>query len=272
MDLWCGSNNDVLPSLPAGTVDVVLQDPPFGTTWARRRRLGQQRAPKATDGWKFAGRHWDVEPVVHDPSWWATLRRVLSNNATVLSFGAPKTWHHQANAIADAGLHLHAVWAWVVAGGLPASINVRRELERAGASTDVLDGVPSHEYSTGLMQAWTPILVATTTNSPTDLPTEGTFYQPRIQPSEQILVDGLKHPTQKPAGLLTRLLQFANVPTGTHLLDPFAGTGSSAVAAKLHGCEWTGIELCDGTDDTPDYVALARANCDRHEIDLQVHR
>jgi len=42
------------------------------------------------------------------------------------------------------------------------------------------------------------------------------------------------HPTEKPVGLLDPLIRYACPPGGT-VLDPFAGSGSTAEAARLSG-------------------------------------
>ena len=50
------------------------------------------------------------------------------------------------------------------------------------------------------------------------------------------------HPTQKPLSILTPLIE-AFSQAGDTVLDPFAGSGSSLVAAKTLGRNWLGIEL-----------------------------
>lgn len=51
-----------------------------------------------------------------------------------------------------------------------------------------------------------------------------------------------EHPTQKPLGVIQPLLQYS-VPPGGWVFDPFCGSGSVLVAAKLHGIPAVGIEI-----------------------------
>lgn len=50
------------------------------------------------------------------------------------------------------------------------------------------------------------------------------------------------HPTEKPVGIIVRLLECSLRPGGV-ALDPFAGSGSTLVAAKLRGARAIGIEI-----------------------------
>jgi site-specific DNA-methyltransferase (adenine-specific) len=59
------------------------------------------------------------------------------------------------------------------------------------------------------------------------------------------------HPSQKPLALV-RLLIEASTRPGDAVLDPFLGSGSTAVAARELGRPWTGIEL------SPDYHEIIR--------------
>jgi DNA modification methylase len=50
------------------------------------------------------------------------------------------------------------------------------------------------------------------------------------------------HPSQKPLSILSPLIEEFCPPSGT-VLDPFAGSGSSLLAAKMLGRSYVGIEL-----------------------------
>ena len=49
------------------------------------------------------------------------------------------------------------------------------------------------------------------------------------------------HPTQKPVGLVAKLIRLFGDEGGT-VLDPFAGSGTSLLAARDCGCKAIGIE------------------------------
>lgn len=57
-------------------------------------------------------------------------------------------------------------------------------------------------------------------------------------------IDRRRYPTQKPLKLLERIVQIASNP-GDLVLDPFCGSGTTLVAAKLHGRDYQGIDLSE---------------------------
>lgn len=72
------------------------------------------------------------------------------------------------------------------------------------------------------------------------------------------------HPTVKPIGLMRYLVRLVTPPGGI-VLDPFAGSGTTGIAAVLEGARFLGIER------NPDYVAIARARI-RHWARLAERR
>jgi site-specific DNA-methyltransferase (adenine-specific) len=58
------------------------------------------------------------------------------------------------------------------------------------------------------------------------------------------------HPTQKPLEIVERMV-LASCPPGGRVLDPFMGSGTTAVACARHGRQFTGYEI------NADYCAIA---------------
>ncbi len=62
-------------------------------------------------------------------------------------------------------------------------------------------------------------------------------------------VERKPHPTQKPEALMERII-LASSNEGSIILDPFAGSGTTCRVAKLLNRKWVGIEI------NPEYVAM----------------
>lgn len=67
-----------------------------------------------------------------------------------------------------------------------------------------------------------------------------------------------KHPTQKPLALLARII-LASTKPGAWILDPFAGSSTTGVAANLLGRRYLGIEQEE------DFLLLSKAR--REELE-----
>ncbi|MDY4174031.1 MAG: site-specific DNA-methyltransferase [Bacteroidales bacterium] len=67
-----------------------------------------------------------------------------------------------------------------------------------------------------------------------------------------------KHPTQKPLGLLARII-LASTKPNAWVLDPFSGSSTTGIAANLLGRKFLGLETED------EYLAMSKAR--REEID-----
>jgi hypothetical protein len=74
----------------------------------------------------------------------------------------------------------------------------------------------------------------------------GTFDEKDVQPQQN------NHPTVKPVALMRHLIKLVTPPGGV-VLDPFLGSGTTAVAAELEGVTWKGCEL------TADYLPIITA-------------
>jgi site-specific DNA-methyltransferase (adenine-specific) len=66
------------------------------------------------------------------------------------------------------------------------------------------------------------------------------------------------HPTVKPINLMAYLCRLITPPNGI-VLDPFMGSGSTGIAAKLEGFDFIGMELDE------DYFKIASARVESYE-------
>jgi site-specific DNA-methyltransferase (adenine-specific) len=77
------------------------------------------------------------------------------------------------------------------------------------------------------------------------------FYCPKPGKKERNAGGANAHPTVKPIELMRYLCRLVTPPNGT-VLDPFLGSGTTAVAAILEGFQWVGCEM------TADYLPIIK--------------
>jgi DNA modification methylase len=133
--LLVGDCLEILPTLPAESVPVIITDPPWG--------IAAQPLPGAEP--------WDhFEPRAYEEwcrAWAAELLRVAIPGALAFVFGGTRTWHRLASGLEDAGWSMRDSLMWAWGNSLPKSVDL-------GALDPAWAG-----YGTALRPAWTPILV-----------------------------------------------------------------------------------------------------------------
>jgi site-specific DNA-methyltransferase (adenine-specific) len=72
-----------------------------------------------------------------------------------------------------------------------------------------------------------------------------------------------KHPTQKPLGVLARLIRASTQPNAW-ILDPFSGSATTGIAANLLGRRYLGLEIEE------EFLAMSKAR--REELENRVIR
>ena len=289
----CGDALEVLPRLPANSVDLVLTDPPYfldklDNEWtperAARRFYKSQAVFHLPPGMKFdpnQGRRmyeWYLEVS-------RELLRVLKPGGFFFSFSSPRLFHRMACAVEDAGFHIRDTFLWLYTQNQPKAMGVTHFIERMPLSEDTKQSLKerlSGWKTPQVKSCYEPIIVA-------QKPYEGTFLENMLQhgvglfhtevrigqnmfPANVLLVEGVEetldkyflvpkpsveergafnqHPAVKPLALCEYLIQLT-VPEGTVVLDPFLGSGTTALAARNLKRRYIGIEI------NPEYVAIA---------------
>ena len=83
------------------------------------------------------------------------------------------------------------------------------------------------------------------------------FYCAKVSKKERNMVKN-SHPTVKPINLMAYLCRLITPPNGI-VLDPFMGSGSTGIAAKLEGFNFVGMEMDE------DYFKIASARVESYE-------
>lgn len=230
----------VLRDLPEHSADALVTDPPYssavrGTPAHRRKNADYQKeSPTKPEYPEMAGN--DIEPDAYAEWWdeWArSARRVLRPGAPAAVFSDWRQYPLVAHAFQFAGFRWRGTAVWDKGlRSLPHAGRFRQQAEFVlwGSNGD-LEPPPG-----------APCL-------------PGVFHHPADAGG------GKRHIAGKPVALMEDLL--ALTPPGALVLDPFAGSGSTGVAALRTGRRFLGIEIC------ADYCAVAEGRLAAAEQNLQ---
>ncbi|OKI47447.1 DNA methylase [Micromonospora sp. CB01531] len=219
----------ILPTLPDDHVDLVLTDPPYNSggrtqsdrtkVTARDKYVSGDAAHQLAD---FAGDNRDQRGYT---AWLALILaeclRASRPGASLLVF----TDWRQLPATSDALQAGGWLWRGIIPWHKPIS---RPRVGGFKAECEYL--------------LWG-------SNGPVDA-TRNPVYLPGLYSASQPRGKSRKHITQKPVDLLSDLIKVC--PPGGVVLDPFAGSGSTGVAAIESGYSFVGVEM------TAHYAATAR--------------
>lgn len=218
--LYAGDCLDVLRKLPDDSIDVVCTDPPYcsgGRNPTQARGILSKSNHSRTE-W-FLGDNMGSDTYL----WW--MREVARQCVRIAKMGS------QAQVFTDWRQYTTTVAAWESVGWTLRNVLVW-DKARGGAMGSYWRN--NHEwvciFSKGKPR---PLAHRSTYNTWT-----GTKPQ------------GGQHPTEKPVDLMRYLLSSVG---GGAVLDPFAGSGTTGVAALAEGMEFVGI------DHEPAFVDIAAA-------------
>ncbi len=209
--LFLGDAREVLPALyRAGvTADLLLTDPPYGIS----EEGSMARGPKGDRNRDFFGCDYDVASVI------ALVQDVAALCAPHLSPEASVYWWSG-----------HSVFGALEAYYRARGWETRPLVWHKPNSPPPMPGCfPSgieqclHAYRSG--RVW-----------------NGGAHQAHIAHNKLDRESPTEHPTIKPLAVLEPLILWSTLPGG-FILDPFAGTGSTLVAARALGRRAVGIEL-----------------------------
>jgi len=249
-EIILGDTLAVLPTLAAGRFQTIIADPPYFQVQTTEAWDNAWASPEAYQDWTVA--------------WVTACRRVLRPDGLLYIFGQlgkrEHVWLHVCSRLAHV-MQFHDMIVWDRAVGYN---------ERSDSFT------PQYELVLVLHtgEAVAPYFDKSAVRLPYDQATIERYmrdkrYRDRAARARQLAlgkyatnllrVPSLKgssrekvgHPTQKPIALIRHLIAASSRP-GDEILDPFLGSGTTAVAARELGRRWVGIEQ------SPAYAEMAR--------------
>ena len=236
--LYQGDCMETLPLLPESSVDMIFADPPYnlsngGITCHAGRMVSVDKGE-----WdRSAGPPRDHEFVLQ---WLSACRRVLSPNGTIWVSGTMHNIYSVGFALQELGFKLLNDISWFKPNASP-NLSCRYFTHshetllwaaKSTASRHTFHYAHMKRIAGGkqMRSFWPDIHVD---DEPQDVWIEGT-------PRREEKTHG-KHPTQKPLAVLSRVV-LASTNPGDLVLDPFAGSSTTGLAALAHGRRFIGIE------------------------------
>lgn len=235
--MHCADREPLMASLPAASVDCVWTDPPYFLSNDGTTCVSGQRAPVNKGAWdRSAGLAADH---AFNRAWLAECLRLLKPGGALWVSGTLHVYLSVGMAMQELGLRILNDIVWEKPNP-PPNLGCRcfthaTELllwavksPPRGASRHVFNYQEMREENGGrqMKNVW------------------------RLQAAGATEKRFGRHPTQKPVALVERCLRATTRP-GDVVFDPFAGSGSTGVAALGLGRAFLGCEL------DPDYAAIA---------------
>jgi len=281
--LWLGDCRDRLKKIPDSSIQLVLTDPPYFLDGLDARwRKGGRAAPRATGvvGGLPVGMKFDrkqavafqefMEPIA------SQLFRVLVPGGYFLCFSQPRLYHRLAVAAENTGFEIRDLLAWHYKKRAQfkafSMTHFVRKMDLSEKKKEEILADLRGRKTPQLRPQFETIMLAMK-------PREGSFIENWLR-YRVGLIDSTKtldgsspttlmyvekptkeayntHLTVKPVRLLAHLIELFTCP-GQIVLDPFLGSGTTAVAAQLTGRKCIGIEICQ------EWLGVARRRL--HEV------
>lgn len=272
-----------LRKLPNNSVHLILSDIPYGIgaeDWdvlhsnTNSAYLGNSPAQekagaifrkrgKPINGWSDADRAIPREYYDWCSSWAGEWLRVLKPGGSAIVFAGRRLMHRGIVALEDAGFNYRDMLAWVRdraphrAQRLSIIFERRADVEAAKKWDGWRVGNlrPSFEPIIWCFKPYRITIADNVLEHGVGAYNEEAFVR-HFQRPDNIIRSGFAtgegglHPTQKPLQLMSALIELTTQP-GQVVLDPFAGSGTTLLAAKQLGRHFIGHEI------DPRYVKIA---------------
>lgn len=293
-EVLVGDCREVMKTLPENYFSACITDPPYnyefiGHKWddseiQRRREKVNNKANKTlvknipygsglaggvrNEKWYQRNRKNTLDYEKWCLDWGEQLFRICKPGATVLVFNSTRTVAHVQVALENAGFYARDMLVYKRSSGIPKGVNIKQQFEKKGyENPEKWDG-----WHSCLRNEWEAICVLQKPLVNNYLETlqeygTGLFYtKDRFGGFQSNILEGIQrekteefnvHCTVKPIALMRQLVEiFVPRLENSILIDPFAGSGTTLVAAQEFGIRYVGIEI------VPDYIEIINKRLD----------
>lgn len=288
--IFTGDSREILQQFPENSISACITDPPYnyefiGHKWDSvevERRLGRVKNNASKTLVKNIPYGSGLAGGVRNAQWYKRVRenilnyeqwcfewaievfRVCKPGAIVAAFNSTRTMAHVQVALERSGFYARDCIVYRRSSGIPKGLNIQAKLKEKGLSNySEWEG-----WHSCLRNEWEAIIVVQKPllNNYVDTLLEyriGLFHAINQDGSFQSnIIENIPkekngeynvHCTVKPLSLMEKLIDLFVPPSDEHIvLDPFAGSGTTLVAAKKLGRSYVGIEIVE------DYVKIIK--------------
>jgi site-specific DNA-methyltransferase (adenine-specific) len=245
--LICGDAVEVMSGFPSSSINLIVADPPYNLG----KDYGNNRDLKAWDEYTSFTRNWLQEAV-----------RILKPTGTIYVFMGVRYISRLFLMLEDDfKLHFNGwiTWHYTQGMGRKNGFSPRHE--------DILYFTKSDSFTFNLDPVRVPQKYFRQRNNMTGA-NPGDVWQ--FSHVHYCSAEREDHPTQKPEGLIERIIRASSKP-GDWVLDPFVGSGTTCRVANVLDRKWVGIDI------NPGYIAMSKERLDSHfegfdSVDPRVNR
>lgn len=271
---------EIMKQLPENSIAGCITDPPYnyefiGRNWdmeeIKRRTERVQNSKTLVKNipygsglaggvrnkrWYEKNRDNIIEYQKWVEKWGKELFRILKPGAFVFTFNSTRTIAHVQVALENVGFYARDIMVWRRNSGIPKGLNAAKKLEKMGdENSERWKG-----WHSALRNEWEAISIVQKPLVNNYIETlqkynVGLFKAESEDGFQSNIIENIKrdkiedfniHVTVKPLELIKKLIELSIPPIeGNIVIDPFLGSGTTALAATELGIDFVGIEIVD---------------------------
>ncbi|MCM8766652.1 MAG: site-specific DNA-methyltransferase [Candidatus Omnitrophica bacterium] len=234
-EIYCGDALKLLKKIPDETIDLIITDPPFAIDFKGKKNNYNRKNEKVIDGYNEIPKEKYYDFTY---SWIKETYRILKDTGSMYVFSGWTNLKTVLNSIDDVGFIQinHLIWKYQF------GVYTKRKF------------VTSHYHILFVVKNQDKYKFNKIEDYPEDV----------IIVNREYWIGKLKTPTKLPIELVKKLILFSS-DEGDIILDPFLGSGTVGVAAKLLKRHFLGFEI------VPQYCDFAKKRIKEIEGNLFIN-